>query len=72
MPDIKPMVICIWSGVGKPNNLNEFLQPFVNELNAIIGCGIVVNNNRIEVVVRCFLCDSPARSFLKGLHICIV
>lgn len=68
MPDIKPMVIGIWCGIGKPSNLTEFLQPFVEDLNKIIRNGIIINDNQIELVVRCFLCDSPARSFLKGLH----
>lgn len=71
MPDVKPMVIAIWSGVGKPNNLTEFLQPFVNDLNHIFQNGIIINDYRIDIIIRCFLCDSPARSFLKGLHFSI-
>lgn len=65
------MVIGIWSGIGKPNSLTEFLHPFVNELNKIVKNGVIINGYRIDVAVRCFLCDSPARSFLKGLNIFI-
>lgn len=66
MPDIKPMIIAIWSGISKPNNLNDFLQPLVNEINEVVQNGITINGYRIEVLIRAFLCDSPARSFLKG------
>lgn len=66
MPEIKPMIIGIWSGVGKPNNLTEFLQPLVTDINETVRNGIKINGYQIEVCVRCFICDSPARSFLKG------
>lgn len=67
MPDIKPMVIGIWSGTGKPKSLTEFLDPLVNDLCAVTRDGITINGYHIEVKIRCFICDSPARSFLKGL-----
>lgn len=66
MPYVKPMVIAIWSGIGKPANLNDFLQPFVDEINFITMNGITINCYRIDVCIRSFLLDSPARSYLKG------
>lgn len=69
MADIKPMVIGIWSGVGKPKNLNEFLEPLCIDIDAVIKDGIIINGNRLDVEIRCFICDSPARSFLKGFFI---
>lgn len=68
MPEVKPMIIGLWSGEGKPKILNEFLSPFVNDINDVVREGIVINGYRIDVSVRCFLCDSPARSFLKGSY----
>lgn len=59
------MVISIWCGRGKPI-LNEFLHPFVSELNDIISNGMNINNNQLKVTIRGFVCDSPARAFLKG------
>lgn len=61
----KPMVISIWSGRGKPI-LNDFLHPFVNELNEIIANGIKINGFDLNTSILFFVCDSPARSFLKG------
>lgn len=60
------MVIAIWSGVGKPTVLNDFLGPFVIELNDVIRDGILINGHKISVSVRCFVCDTPARAYIKG------
>lgn len=65
MPKIKPMVIGIYSGVGKPP-CNDFLLEFVDELNDCIQNGLVVNECFIIVKISCFICDTPARSFAKG------
>lgn len=61
------MVFGIWCGIGKPNNINEFLMPFVNEMNAVARDGVMINDFRLNVNIRCVICDSPARSLLKGL-----
>lgn len=60
------MAISIWCGDSKPDNVNEFLLPFVNELNKILREGIRIQNHQIHVMIRCFACDSPARAFIKG------
>lgn len=62
---IKPMVVAIWCGKQKPN-LNEFLRPFVDELNVLLANGIRINNHELKVIIRCIIADSPARAFLKG------
>lgn len=60
------MVLSIWCGKRKPNNLNSFLKPFVDELKQILSNGIIVNGFQIKLLLRAFICDSPARSFIKG------
>lgn len=65
MPNVKPMIISIWCGFGKPI-LNEFLNPFVSELNDIILHGIKINGYALKVGIKFFVCDTPARAFLKG------
>lgn len=67
MDHVKPFIVSIWCGESKPNNLNEYLQQFVNELNEILTDGIFVNGFFIKVGVRCFIADSPARAFIKGI-----
>lgn len=72
MPHVKPMVIGIYHGKGKPDNMPAFLELFVNELKDVINDGVTLNGHKISVSIRSFICDSPARAFIKGkfsLHI---
>lgn len=66
IPSAKPMAIAIFSGDFKPTNLEEFLRPFVCELTEVLSNGVVVNGHKIDVRLRCIICDSPARAFIKG------
>lgn len=63
---ISPRIIAIYSGKGKPSDLTAFLSPFVSEMKEIMENGIDVNGEKIFVKIRCFICDSPARAFIKG------
>lgn len=65
MPHVKPMVVAIWSGEGKPTNCNDYLKPFVEEMNILLDDGISINGCKIQIAIRCFICDSPARAFIK-------
>lgn len=64
-PKIRPIVVGIWSGEGKPV-LNEYLQPFVTELLELIENGLSVNGHNFELHIRAFICDAPARAYIKG------
>ncbi|XP_055585464.1 uncharacterized protein LOC129738304 [Uranotaenia lowii] len=66
-PEISPMVIGIYEGKTKPGNIEEFLEPFVEEAVQILKNGIIINNFLLEVRIRAFICDSPARAFVKGV-----
>lgn len=66
LPSVKPMVIGIYQGRGKPSNLSAFLSPFVDEMLEVGMNGIIVNGHKIRISIRCFVCDSPARAFIKG------
>lgn len=67
MPAIRPMVVGVYHGKAKASSLDGYLTPFVDELKLIVENGIIVNSNQITVKIRCFVCDSPARAFVKGL-----
>ena len=66
VPKFNPTVIGIYSGKGKPSDANSFLTPFVDETKGKMEHGISINNHKINVRIRCFICDSPARAFIKG------
>lgn len=70
MPQVPALVIGIFSGPSKCEDLNSFLMPFVDELNEIMTNGVFINSHKITLLFRCFLCDSPARAFVKGILTC--
>lgn len=68
MPNVQPMVLGIWAGETKPD-LNEYLTPLVDELKLMIETGIQIGSWLISVKIGRIICDSPARSFIKGINI---
>lgn len=69
MPHIKPMVVGIFLGKSKPLDVHAFLMPFVEELIPILENGIVINEHSLKLKIRCFICDSPARAFIKSNYL---
>ncbi|CAG9789833.1 unnamed protein product [Diatraea saccharalis] len=68
--NIKPLVIGIYYGIGKPKNLTTYLEDFIAEVNHLLDEGITLSQNcekKITIKIRCFVCDSPARAFIKGV-----
>lgn len=59
------MIVSVWCGDGKPSDINDFLRPFVIELISLIENGLQINEFQINVSVRCFICDTPARAMIK-------
>lgn len=66
MPHIAAMVIGIYCGTSKCGDLQSYLTPFVNELKEAMANGICINSHKITVHLSCFICDSPARAYVKG------
>ena len=59
-------IVPIFYGNFKPNPLDDFLADFINEVKVLKNDGLVVTSNKtITVSVKCFVCDAPARAFLK-------
>lgn len=61
---ISPMVVAIYCGVGKPS-VDEFLENFVNELLEVLACGLTIDNVHFKVSINGFICDTPARCYIK-------
>lgn len=61
----EPFTAAIFCGVSKPKNLSAFLKDFITQLNEIQQEGILINNKQFRVRIKFFVCDTPARSFLK-------
>lgn len=74
-PVVKPIAIGIFYGHSKPKKVESFLQPFVDKMIPVLNNGVIVNGHKLGVKIRAFICDTPARSFIKGvqngsIHIC--
>lgn len=54
----------IYHGYTKPKCSNEFLSDFILEAKELITEGIVLNGSRIQVGIKLFICDAPAKSFI--------
>ena len=61
----EPFVMGLWVGGSKPTNANEYLQKFVDEMNNLENDGITYNDKTYQVKISCFICDTPARAFVK-------
>lgn len=66
MPEVPPMIIGIFCGKSKTSDVESFLTPFVDEINEILRNGIWINSQKVTIRIRCFVCDSPARAYVKG------
>ena len=66
---LKPMKIfplALLCGETKPANL-DFLQETVNDLGLLIQNGLECDERTIQVVVKCIVCDAPARALVKNI-----
>ena len=62
-----PFVIGLYYGSEKPRSAEEFLTDFVTELKDLMSDGLQYNGNVHTVTVSAFVCDAPARAFVKGV-----
>lgn len=61
----KPFPVAIYSGNSKPKILSDFLQQFVLEINELQAEGCIIRDKHFQVKIQSFICNTPARSFLK-------
>lgn len=60
------MVVGIWYGRSKPI-LNEYIEQFVAELHLLLEAGLSINGHLLDIRFGAVICDTPARSLLKGI-----
>lgn len=67
-PDFgEPFVVGIYKGNEKPASACEFLSDFVAETVDLVENGLTVLGNLYTVKIHSFVCDAPARAFMKGV-----
>ena len=74
--ELQPFIVCLFCGKKKPDNLFDYLNEFLTEFRLLKISGIEHNGKVLPVSIKAFVCDAPARSFLKyikghgGYHSC--
>ena len=63
----EPFVIGIYSGSHKPSSLEEYLEDFVSEMLHLERDGIYIIGRHCSVRIHSFVCDAPARAFVKNV-----
>lgn len=60
-----PFVIGIFCGMSKPEPLSLFLEDFISDISELLKNGVVYNNITYLVRIHSFICDAPARAYIK-------
>ena len=47
--------------------LNRYFTKFIDELNFLLENKIVIDGEEFSLKVMCFVCDRPARAFVKNI-----
>ncbi|XP_066585747.1 uncharacterized protein [Prorops nasuta] len=63
----KPFFIGAFHGYCKPSTSNEILDEFIKEYLEIKTEGFEYLNRKYSISINSVICDSPARSFVKGV-----
>lgn len=61
----RPFVIGVYCGSSKPKSLDEYLHDFVQEMKEVLVNGVNFDVNKFSVKLDAFICDAPARAFIK-------
>ncbi|CAG7723340.1 unnamed protein product [Allacma fusca] len=57
-------VIGLYSGKAKPENIRQYLEPFVMELKDLMESGLLFQDFQFKILINCFTCDAPARAYI--------
>lgn len=60
-----PFAVAHWVGASKPSNVTVYLHDLIRELDHMQANDFVHNEQVYKINVKAFICDAPARSFLK-------
>ncbi|KAK6178907.1 hypothetical protein SNE40_011389 [Patella caerulea] len=66
---LPPFIVGIYSGTQKPADINEYLGDFISDMKRIEQHGVYLQgiSKTVNVRIACFICDAPARAFIKQI-----
>nr|XP_047137435.1 uncharacterized protein LOC124813939 [Hydra vulgaris] len=59
--------IGVFCGQEKPSSAVEFFEDFVKETLSLLHNGLLINGKHFTLNIHSFVCDTPARAFVKGI-----
>lgn len=62
-----PFLVGLYYGSKKPDSAASFLADFAEELSSVQRNGITFNGKCYKVTVIAFICDEPARAYIKNV-----
>lgn len=60
-------IVGLYCGRKKPSSLDSYLKDFVDEIQQLVSNGIMLNETCYPVKMTSFVCDAPARAYLKNV-----
>lgn len=60
-----PFIVAVCSGDSKPQNVNNFLEDFVQETRILIQNGLKLGQETFKIEIIGFSCDTPSKAFIK-------
>ena len=63
--NIGPFTVAIYCGKQKPTSVDDYLEQFISEVFDLQENGVNIDNICYSIKVHCFICDAPARSYVK-------
>ena len=62
-----PFLVGIFCGKEKPSSAKEYMSEFVAETKMLLTEGFIVDSATYTIIIQSFICDAPARAFIKGI-----
>ena len=66
--NLYPFVVAIYCGNTKPKDCNLYLRDFLDEYCNLKHNGFFYNDKVHKISIKAFVCDAPARHFLKNIR----
>ena len=63
----EPYILALYHGYQKPNSVTDFLQEFLEDYERLRHEGLEFEGEFYHVEFYCWVCDAPARCFLKNI-----
>lgn len=62
-----PFIVAIFYGSQKSNSREDYLSDFIRALHELSDNGITIGDTLFTIYINAFICDAPARAFLKNI-----